>query len=308
MIGILRSFYNKVRTLLFGVAAEPADTTPVSVPLANLPMESTKTPAPEADGPASIVEIPGSYSATIRCHDANGEFYYVNLARDYIDVTSCSADPIDPEQEIPVTENPVENCDTLDNELPDIWSARAVEIIVSDPVDTAPEILIEPPTVVENPVSDQKTAAVENLVKPAVDVLVKFATEIPITPSASGVSSGEWSVRTYVDPVFVKVGRVYLDAGDLIIRSDRDSRGFLLSENDVERAFSGKSGIVRLLGLKATVGNAHLSASGLALNIVIDKQLHTVPLRSLIPVLNGNHRKAPLFVPADDVAPDPLPV
>jgi hypothetical protein len=47
-----------------------------------------------------------------------------------------------------------------------------------------------------------------------------------------------------------------------------------------------------------------LSTSGLALNIVIDQQLHTVPLRSLIPVLNGNHRKAPLFVPAEDVAPD----
>ncbi len=29
----------------------------------------------------------------------------------------------------------------------------------------------------------------------------------------------------------------------------------------------------------------------LALNLIIDQQLHTVPLRSLIPVLNGNHRK-----------------
>jgi len=43
--------------------------------------------------------------------------------------------------------------------------------------------------------------------------------------------------------------------------------------------------------LTATVGTAHLSTSGLALNLVIDQQLHTVPLRSLIPVLNWNHRK-----------------
>ena len=65
---------------------------------------------------------------------------------------------------------------------------------------------------------------------------------------------------------------------------------------------------VRLPDLTAPVGTAHLFISGLALNLIIDRQLHTVPMRSLIPVLNGNHRKAPLFVPADDVAPDPLPV
>jgi hypothetical protein len=59
-----------------------------------------------------------------------------------------------------------------------------------------------------------------------------------------------------------------------------------------------------LLAVPRVDDDAHLSISGLALNIVIDKQLHTVPLRSLIPVLNGNHRKAPLFVPADDMAPD----
>jgi len=29
-----------------------------------------------------------------------------------------------------------------------------------------------------------------------------------------------------------------------------------------------------------------------------------VLLRSLIPVLTGHHRKAPLFVPKEDVAPD----
>jgi hypothetical protein len=102
----------------------------------------------------------------------------------------------------------------------------------------------------------------------------------------------------------VKVGRVYLDAGDLIIRSDRDSWGFILPEDDIDKALTGGSGTVRLLDLTATVGTAHLSSSGLALNIVIDQQLHTVPLRSLIPVLNRNHRKAPLFVPKEDATPD----
>ena len=35
-----------------------------------------------------------TYSATIRCHDANGELYYVNISRDRISVTSYSADAI----------------------------------------------------------------------------------------------------------------------------------------------------------------------------------------------------------------------
>ena len=35
-----------------------------------------------------------SYSATLKCHDANGELYYVNFSRDRISVTSYSADAI----------------------------------------------------------------------------------------------------------------------------------------------------------------------------------------------------------------------
>ncbi len=64
---------------------------------------------------------------------------------------------------------------------------------------------------------------------------------------------------------------------------------------------------MRLLDLTATVGTAHLSTTGRALNIGIDQQLHTIPLRSLTPVLTGHNRKAPLFVPKEVVAPNPLP-
>jgi len=35
-----------------------------------------------------------TYSATVRCHDANGELYTVTLSRDHIDVTSYSDDAI----------------------------------------------------------------------------------------------------------------------------------------------------------------------------------------------------------------------
>jgi hypothetical protein len=56
---------------------------------------------------------------------------------------------------------------------------------------------------------------------------------------------------------------------------------------------------IRLLDLTGTAGTAHLSTSGLALNIIIDQQLHTVPMRSLTPVIAGEHRKGPLFIPSE---------
>ena len=127
-----------------------------------------------------------------------------------------------------------------------------------------------------------------------------------ITNEPASVPAGleEWSVHPYVDPVFEKVGRVFLDTGDLVIRSDRDSRGFALPEKDLDMALTGSTGTVRLLDSFETVGTAHLSTSGLALNLIIDQQLHTVPMRSLMPVLTGHHRKAPLFVPAEYMEPD----
>ena len=129
-------------------------------------------------------------------------------------------------------------------------------------------------------------------------------TEITSEPAPVTAGFEDWSVHLYADPTFEKIGRVYLDAGDLIIRSDRDERVFLLVAEDLDAALTGGTGTVRLLESLTPVGTAHLSTSGLALNLVIDGQLHTVPMRSLIRVLTGANRKAPLFVPAEDVAPD----
>jgi len=126
----------------------------------------------------------------------------------------------------------------------------------------------------------------------------------PVIIAEPATVSDEWAVRTYVDPVFVKVGRVYLDAGALVIRSDLDTRGFVIPEDDLDEALTGGIGAVLIFDQIATVGFARLSQSGLAMNIIIDTQLHTIPMRSLTPVLTGHHRKAPLFVPAEDVAPD----
>ncbi len=122
------------------------------------------------------------------------------------------------------------------------------------------------------------------------------------TPESSLGSS--WVVTTHTEPTFEKVGRVYMDNGDLIIRSDLDSRGFFLGDEDLDLALTGGVGSVRLLDSAGVIGTARLSTSGRALNMLIDEQLHTVPLRSLTPVITGCNRKGPLFVPAGDLAPD----
>lgn len=84
----------------------------------------------------------------------------------------------------------------------------------------------------------------------------------------------------------------------------RDTRGFIIPEDDLDEALTGGIGAVLLFAQTATVAIARLSQAGLALHIVIDTRLHTVPMRSLTPVLTRYNRKAPLFVPAEDVAPD----
>ena len=114
-----------------------------------------------------------------------------------------------------------------------------------------------------------------------------------LTTTEPATVSDEWAVRTYVDSVFVKVGRVYLDAGALILRSDRDTRGFVIPEDDLDESLTGGIGAVLLFDQTATVGTARLSQSGLALNIVIDTQLHTVPMRIFKLISVSLPRKTP---------------
>jgi len=163
-------------------------------------------------------------------------------------------------------------------------------------------------------VTDDTAVAGEPSPTPTLVLKTASMPEIPVVPTIvspelvpateSATVSDEWAVRMYVDPVFVKVGRVYMDAGALVIRSDRDRRGFVIPEDELDEALTGGIGAILLLDQTATVGFARLSQSGLAMNIVIDTQLHTVPMRSLTPVLTGHNRKAPLFMPKEDLVPD----
>ena len=181
-------------------------------------------------------------------------------------------------------------------EVPEEMEVAEIQVPESEPV-AAPEPEPVAASMPETPVAPAPA-------NPELIPAPEPATPAPVITPEPVTVSDEWAVRTYVDPVFVKVGRVYLDAGALVIRSDRDTRGFVIPEDDLVEALTGGIGAVLLFDQTATVGFARLSQSGLAMNIVIDTQLHTVPMRSLTPVLTGQNRKAPLFVPAEDVAPD----
>ena len=170
-----------------------------------------------------------------------------------------------------------------------LFYRRVKAVIFGAPVETHTEI--------QAPEEDEIPSLVT---EPA---LSKVPSQVP-APLAEASGTDKWTVTPYHDPAFEKIGRVHLDNGNLVIRSDRDPRGFVLLEGDLDQAVTGGTGTVRLLDLTGTVGNARFSTSGLAMNIVIDQQLHTVPMRSLTLVLSGRHKRGPLFVPSEVMKPD----
>ncbi len=117
------------------------------------------------------------------------------------------------------------------------------------------------------------------------------------------VDLSRWTVTLHEESPFEKVGRLYLEETNLIIRSEIDRRGFYMELADVGMVLDGESGPVRLLSDGSITGTAKKSTSGLAMNFTISPFFYTTPLRSLNPVLVAEVRKAPLFVGRDQVEP-----
>jgi hypothetical protein len=125
------------------------------------------------------------------------------------------------------------------------------------------------------------------------------------------VADGKWIIRPCHPQTFEKVGRVLLatDSGKtyLAIRCDRLTTQYMIRWSDLDEILqNGVSRPVRrdtgsASGGTIPAGIARLSTSGMALNITIGEQLHTVPMKSLNRVLTGENRKAALFVPVDGV-------
>ena len=115
------------------------------------------------------------------------------------------------------------------------------------------------------------------------------------------VDLSRWTLTLHDESPFEKVGRLYLEGTNLVIRSEIDSRGFYMELADVGLVLDGDPSPIRLLSDGSITGTAKKSTSGLAMNFTIAPFFYTTPLRSLNPVLAEEVRKAPLFVGRDQV-------
>jgi hypothetical protein len=85
----------------------------------------------------------------------------------------------------------------------------------------------------------------------------------------------------------------------LSIYSDVDDRGFILLNGDIDAVLDGEKRDVLTLSVRNRVGFAKLSVSGRALNFSIGSVYYTVPLRSVLAVLDGRNRKGAVFMGCD---------
>ena len=146
------------------------------------------------------------------------------------------------------------------------------------------------------PRKEEVTGTVSSTVsasEPVVEVLSE--SEEPV------VDRSRWTVTLHEESPFQKVGRLYLEGTNLVVRSEIDCRGFFMELADVGMVMDGDSGPVRLLSDGSITGTAKKSTSGQAMNFTISPFFYTTPLRSLNPVLAEEVRKAPLFVGRDQV-------
>jgi hypothetical protein len=114
-------------------------------------------------------------------------------------------------------------------------------------------------------------------------------------PQGGGPMS-TWTVTEHIESPFEKVGRLYVEGENLVIRSELDCRGFCIPLADVPAVLDGDTRQVRLLESSEEAGTVHLSTSGRAMNITIEPFFYTTPMQSVLRMLAGKQRKAPLFV------------
>jgi len=115
------------------------------------------------------------------------------------------------------------------------------------------------------------------------------------------VDLSRWNVTNYTESPFEKCGRLYIEDDDLVIRSDLDDRCFCIPLVDVAEVLDGETVPVLLLSNGTQVGAAKRSASGKAMNFLIEQFLYTSPLTRVLDVLDGRARKAAVFVGREEV-------
>lgn len=132
---------------------------------------------------------------------------------------------------------------------------------------------------------------------PPVDTLPPSS--VPADRTEPPYDFSRWTITEVQESPFEKCGRLSVEGEDLVIRSDLDTRGFRIPLRDIVAVLDGEPQPIRLLRKGKKVGLAKGSASGKAVNFIIDPYLYTVPLSRVMDVLEGRARKAAVFVGRD---------
>lgn len=132
---------------------------------------------------------------------------------------------------------------------------------------------------------------------PPVDTLPPSS--VPADRTEPPYDFSRWTITEVRESPFEKCGRLYIEGDDLVIRTDLDTRGFRIPLRDIVAVLDGEPQPIRLLRKGKKVGLAKRSASGKAVNFIIDPYLYTVPLSRVMDVLEGRARKAAVFVGRD---------
>ncbi len=139
-------------------------------------------------------------------------------------------------------------------------------------------------------------AGIAERVGEEIPVATHSTTPVPAPHLEISYDFSRWKITEYEESPFEKVGRLYIDGENLVIRSDLDTRGFRIRLVYVVAVLNGEPQDIRLLKTGKKVGIVKLSASGKAMNFAIEPFLYTAPLSRVMYVLEGRARKAAVFV------------
>jgi hypothetical protein len=104
----------------------------------------------------------------------------------------------------------------------------------------------------------------------------------------------KWEIRPCKPREFDKVGRLFMEAGDLVIKID-GLPFYGVTARDIKRLLDREVVDVRETGGHSPIGTARPSMSGKGINFRIGERFYTVPLRNVVAVVEGRARKAAVF-------------
>ncbi|HPH35770.1 MAG TPA: hypothetical protein PLU94_09815 [Methanoregulaceae archaeon] len=97
-----------------------------------------------------------------------------------------------------------------------------------------------------------------------------------------------WTITEHLESSFEKVGRLYIEGENLMIRSDLDHRRFRIPLSDITAILDGDTELMFVLDSQAEIGTVRLSTSGRAMNFAIEPFFYTTPLQAIQRVLTGD--------------------